>query len=101
MRSLILALLLCLCAAQAHADRVVVRSTANVSLVPVQNLANEMARTGVLLHCSLAGRREGVGFSSVSAEDAEKNCCFYGKYRIREKAVARGPRGWFAVIRYQ
>jgi len=102
MRSLILALLLGLCAAQAHADRVVVRNSNNVFISSAQQDADEMARTGVLRHCGRnAGSREGIGFSSVSAEDAERNCCFYGKYRIREKAVARGPRGWFAVIRYQ
>jgi hypothetical protein len=37
---------------------------------------------------------------------AERACCFYsdamrGRYRIVEKGVARGPRGWFAVIRYE
>jgi hypothetical protein len=35
-----------------------------------------------------------------------ESSCFYrdamrGRYRIVEKGVARGPRGWFAVIRYE
>jgi hypothetical protein len=47
-----------------------------------------------------------VGFSSSSAQQAIESCCFYrdaqrGRYRIVEQGVARGPRGWFAVIRYE
>jgi hypothetical protein len=34
---------------------------------------------------------------------AERNCCFYGRYRIVEKGVAWSPvkRAYFAVIRYE
>jgi hypothetical protein len=64
--------------------------------------AETMARTGRLRHCGTAGgRREGIGFSTVSADDAVKRCCFYGRYRIVERGVARGPRGWYAVLRYE
>lgn len=90
-------------AATAHAEQVVTVTT----IVTAQQQAEENARTGRLAHCRvLGGRREGIGFSSSSPEAAERACCFYqdamrGRYRIVEKGVARGPRGWFAVIRYE
>ena len=73
-----------------------------VTITSAQQDAEIMARSGVLRHCGTAGgRREGIGFSSSSPDAALRNCCFYGRYRIVEKGVARGPRGWFAVIRYE
>jgi len=86
------------------ADTVVVTQSVVVS---AQQAAEDMARTGVLRHCGRAGgRREGIGFSTVSADAAVRSCCFYadaqrGRYRIVERGVARGPRGWFAVLRYE
>lgn len=77
------------------------------TIVSAQEAAEQMARTGVLRHCGRAGgRREGIGFSSSSPDQAVRSCCYYqdamrGRYRIVEKGVARGPRGWFAVIRYE
>jgi len=90
-------------AAQAHAENVITVTT----IVSAQEAAEQMARTGVLRHCGRAGgRREGIGFSSSSADAAVRSCCYYqdamrGRYRIVERGVARGPRGWFAVIRYE
>ena len=78
-----------------------------VNISSAQQDAETMARAGVLRHCGTAGgKREGIGFSSSSPLAAERACCFYndamrGRYRIVEKGVARGPRGWFAVIRYE
>jgi hypothetical protein len=66
--------------------------------------ADEMARTGILRHCGRnGGRREGIGFSTAGPDAALRSCCYYGRYRIVEKAVAWSPvrRGWFAVIRYE
>ena len=94
-------LALVVAAAQARAAEIV---TVTVS---AQQQAEECARTGRLTHCrALNGRREGVGFSSSSPDAAVRSCCFYqdamrGRYRIVEKGVARGPRGWFAVLRYE
>ena len=86
---------------------VVCNAAAADTVVVVQNVtsaqadAEHMARTGVLRHCGRAGgRREGIGFSTVSPDHALRSCCFYGRYRIAETGVARGPRGWYAVIRY-
>lgn len=74
--------------------------------ITAQQQAEENARTGRLTHCRvLNGMREGIGYGPTP-EAAERACCFYndamrGRYRIVEKGVARGPRGWFAVIRYE
>lgn len=79
-----------------YARRVVISSAQDDAVV--------MARTGVLRHLGRAGgRREGIAFSTVSAEAAIRSCCFYGRYRIVDRAVVWSPvrRGWFAVIRYE
>jgi hypothetical protein len=96
-------LALMLGAAQAKAEQ-----TFSVTTIDsAQQAADDMARTGVLRHCGRAGgRREGIGFSTTSAQRAIESSCYYsdamrGRYRIVEKGVARGPRGWFAVIRYE
>lgn len=59
-----------------------------------------MARTGWFGHRGTCGCREGIGMGSTP-EQALSNCCFFGRYSIREKAVARGANGrYYAVIRY-
>lgn len=96
---------LCLIVGAAHvaAEEYIVTTT----IVTAQDSAEQMARTGVLRHCGrTGGRREGIGFSTVSADAAVRSCCYFqdamrGRYRIVEKGVARGPRGWFAVLRYE
>ena len=96
-------LALILGAAQAKAEQTFSVTT----IVSAQQAADDMARTGVLRHCGRAGgRREGIGFSSSSPDAAYRSCCYYqdaqrGRYRIVERGVARGPRGLFAVIRYE
>ena len=73
-----------------------------VNVTSAQQDAEQMARTGILRHCGRnGGRREGIGFSTVSADDAVKRCCYYGRYRIVERGVARGKFGWYAVLRYE
>jgi len=105
MRSCFLAFTVACFATIASAENVIVTTT---TVVSAQATADECARTGLLRHCRLlGGRREGIGFSTVSPEAAEKNCCFYqeavrGRLRIVERAVSWSParRGWFAVLRY-
>lgn len=79
-----------------YARRVIVNNSAQID-------ADEMARTGVLRHSGRTSRREGIGFSTAGPDAALRSCCYYGRYRIAEKAVAWCPsrRGWFAVIRYE
>ena len=98
---ILMTLALLMGAAQAQAEQVI-----TVTTITAQQQAEENARTGRLAHCRvLNGRREGVGYGQTP-EAAERACCFYadamrGRYRIVEKGLARGPRGWFAVIRYE
>jgi hypothetical protein len=100
---ILMTLALLIGAAQAQAEQVLTVTTT----ITAQQAAEDMARTGVLRHCGRAGgRREGIGFSSSSAQQAVESSCYWrdaqrGRYRIVEKGVARGPRGWFAVIRYE
>lgn len=46
------------------------------------------------------GGYEGVGFSTVSADAAVRNCCFWGKRTPRDIGVCQGANGWFACVRY-
>lgn len=99
MRNLILAFAVACCSQVASAESVVVTTTVTTA----QADAEHMARTGVLRHCGRAGgRREGIGFSTAGPDAAERNCCYYGRYRVVERGVAYSPsrRGWFAVLRY-
>jgi hypothetical protein len=92
MKSIILLAALAFCGV-ANAQAVIV--------VPAQVEAEEMARTGVFGHRGRHGRcREGIGFSTVSADAAVRNCCYHGQLTPREIGVARGRRGFYAVIRY-
>lgn len=105
MRSFVLAFAIACCTTVASAENVVVTTT---TVISAQETADDCARTGLLKHCRvLGGRKEGIGFSTVSPEAAEKSACFYneamrGRYRIVERGVSYSParRGWFAVLRY-
>ena len=101
MQRIVLLMALAFCGVAAQADEYVIHAR-NVTISSAQDDAETMARTGVLRHCGKnGGRREGIGFSSSSPDAAVKNCCYYGRYRIVERGVARGPRGWYAVLRYE
>jgi hypothetical protein len=98
----ILTLALAMLACSASADTNIYARRVNISSAQID--ADEMARTGILRHCGRnGGRREGIGFSTAGPDAALRSCCYYGRYRIVEKAVAWSPvrRGWFAVIRYE
>lgn len=72
-----------------------------VTVTTAQFEADEMARTGFFGHRGRQGRcREGIGFSTRSAQDAIARCCFISQLRPREIGVAQGRRGFYAVIRY-
>jgi hypothetical protein len=104
MQRIVMALALSFCGVVAQADDYVIN--ARRVTITAQEQAEENARTGRLTHCRvLNGIREGIGMGPTPSA-AERACCFYfdamrGRYRIVEKGVARGPRGWFAVIRYE
>ena len=87
-------------ASVANADTTVVARRGSV--VTAQDHAVVIARRGSLVHSS-CGQYEGIGFSTVSAEQAKRSCCFYGKRTPVDIGVAWSPlrRGWFAVSRYR
>lgn len=83
----ILALLVCATAAPAAG-------------ISAQQSAEMQARAGRCAHMGGNYRYEGVGFSTVSAQAAIRNCCYYGQRTPVEIGVARGARGWYACVRY-
>ncbi|NBW88039.1 MAG: hypothetical protein EBR23_14730 [Planctomycetia bacterium] len=93
---LILSLLLC-GAASAETTIVARRPV----IVTAQDHALVLARRGTLVHSS-CGQTEGIG-CGATAEQARRNCCYFGKRQIVEEGVAYSPvtRRWFAVIRYR
>ena len=101
MRFFLLALALVLTAGTAHAERIVVRNSPGAIVSGAQADADQMAAAGRLRHSGRAACREGIGCGSTP-EAALSNCCYWGRYPVREKAVARGANGrWFAVVRYR
>jgi hypothetical protein len=70
-------------------------------IVTAQDHALVLARRGTLVHSS-CGQTEGIG-CGATAEQARRNCCFFGKKVIVDEGVAYSPvtRRWFAVIRYR
>jgi len=91
----VLALVLCFACVPAFADRYVTRVRTSAA-----EDAEYMARTGRFAHRGTAGCREGIGMGSTP-EQALANSCYWGRYAVREKAVARGANGrYYAVVRY-
>lgn len=69
-----------------------------------QRKANQQAAQGRMRHVggSLgSGGYEGVGFSTRSAEDAVRNCCYWGQRQPTAVAVSRGANGWYANVLYR
>jgi len=48
-----------------------------------------------------SGRYEGVGFSTVSADDAIRKCCYWGQRTPVGIGVSRGNNGWYATVLYR
>jgi len=99
MRSLLLALVVALSAVTASADNVIVTRRA-VVVQSAQDAAVVLARRGALVHTG-CGQTEGIGFSTVSEQKAISNCCYWGRRTPIDIGVARGARGWYAVVRYR
>lgn len=66
-----------------------------------QESAEASARAGKMAHRGGSYAYEGVGYSSRSADDAIRNCCYWGRRTPVEIGVARGRNGWFACVRYR
>jgi hypothetical protein len=66
--------------------------------------AQQQAAEGRMRHVggSLgSGGYEGVGFSTRSADDAIRNCCYWGQRTPVGIGVARGANGWYATVLYR
>lgn len=84
-------------ATEARAERYYSRTVVRTSAA---DDAAEMARTGRLGHRGGCGSREGIGMGATP-EQALRNCCYWGRYQVREQAVVRGANGrYYAVVRY-
>lgn len=66
-----------------------------------QGVAQIQANRGSMGHCGGNTGYEGVGFSSRSADEAIRNCCYWGKKTPIDIGVARGRNGWYACVRYK
>ena len=66
-----------------------------------QESAEASARAGRMAHRGGSYAYEGVGYSTRSADDAIRNCCYWGRRTPVEIGVARGRNGWFACVRYR
>lgn len=72
---------------------------------PAQASANTQAAAGSTFHTGAQFRvgatHEGCGFSTVSAADAIRHCCYWGQRVPVAIGVARGPGGWYATVQYR
>lgn len=69
-----------------------------------QSKAQQQATEGRMRHVGGSfgsGRFEGVGFSTRSADDAIRHCCYWGQRTPVGIGVARGVKGWFATVLYR
>lgn len=69
-----------------------------------QQKATKQATEGRMRHVGGSmgsGRFEGVGFSTVSADDAIRKCCYWGQRSPVGIGVARGSNGWYATVLYR
>lgn len=63
-----------------------------------------MAATGRFVHSGRfvpGATKEGIGFSSVSAQDAIRHCCYWGQAQPVSIGVRRGIGGWYATVQYR
>ena len=65
-----------------------------------QRSASYRASRGIKGHGFTSGQREGVGWSSRSAADAIRNCCYSNSGLPRRVSVVRGRDGWYATTIY-
>ncbi len=69
-----------------------------------QQKAEIQARSGRCFHPGGSfggGTHEGVGFSTVSADDAVRHCCYWGQRTPIDIGVARGANGWYTAVIYR
>lgn len=97
MKNYMLTLVFCLICCVANADQRVYSYTNSTA----QGVAQIQANRSSMGHCGGNTGYEGVGFSSRSADEAIRNCCYWGKKTPIDIGVARGRNGWYACVRYR
>lgn len=97
MKNYMLTLVFSLICCVAHADQRVYSYTNSTA----QGVAQIQANRSSMGHCGGNTGYEGVGFSSRSADEAIRNCCYWGKKTPIDIGVARGRNGWYACVRYR
>lgn len=69
---------------------------------PAAAKAQSIAASGRLSHAgALVGTYEGIGYSTRSADEAIRSCCYWGARQPVDIGVARGSGGWYAVVGYR
>ena len=90
-------LIVALCCSVSYADNRYCGSNSTA-----QGVAEMQARRGGdCRHFGGNSGYEGVGYSTRSADDAIKSCCYWGKRKPLDIGVARGHNGWYACVRYK
>jgi hypothetical protein len=102
---ILLILTVTICISHAVANEIRYFSHTNVKMsytnTIAQGVANIQANKGILGHHGGNRGYEGVGFSTRSANEAIKNCCYWGQKTPIEIGVAYGKNGWYACVRYK
>lgn len=102
---MLLILTVTICMSNAVANEIRYFSHTNVKMshtnTTAQGVANIQASKGILSHHGGNRGYEGVGFSTRSANEAIKNCCYWGQKTPTEIGVAYGKNGWYACVRYK
>ena len=76
------------------------QATTGGGFATAQDAANHMARIGRIGHFGGNSGYEGVGMGSTP-DQAMRNCCYFGRFAIRDHGCAQGANGmWFACNRY-
>lgn len=99
MKKVLLTALFLICPVVVHAQNV--NKTYAYTTSSAQGVANIQAKRGYMGHCGGNRGYEGVGFSTISADHAIRNCCYWGQKTPVEIGVAKGPNGWYACVRYR
>jgi hypothetical protein len=100
MRLFVIALFVAACSTAAGSDTVIRSTPRRLVIRTAQDAAVDLAARGVLVHTGCS-QTEGIGFSTTSASDAVSRCCYWGRKTPTDIGVARGVRGWYAVVRYR
>lgn len=75
-------------------------ASAGGGFATAQDAANHMARIGRIGHFGGNPGYEGVGMGATP-DQAMRNCCYFGRFAIRDHGCAQGANGmWYACNRY-